>query len=220
MDSRLSFTAMRLLLLSTLALTCAGCKVLEQPAGLIPRWTTAWREVASDDDEARLRDWRKSFADALTAANSANAADVAKEGRLLDPDAALAIQPLPNGLYRCRVIKLGAKAPGNLNYVAYPAFACRIRAEHSLQRLTKLSGSQRYVGLLFPGDAIHQVFLGTLVLGDERRALQYGQDDTRDVAGFLENIGPNRWRLVMPQPHFESRLDVMELVPISKEASR
>jgi hypothetical protein len=24
----------------------------------------------------------------------------------------------------------------------------------------------------------------------------------------------------MPEPHFESRLDVMELVPISKEASR
>jgi hypothetical protein len=116
-------------------------------------------------------------------------------------------------MYRCRVIKLGAKGAGNLNYVAYPAFTCRVRAEHSLQRLTKLNGSQRYVGLIFPGDAIHQVFLGTLVLGDERRALQYGQDDARDVAGFLERIGPNRWRLLMPEPHFESKLDVIELVP-------
>ena len=50
-----------------------------------------------------------------------------------------------------------------------------------------------------------------------RRALQYGQDETRDVAGFVERIGPNRWRLVMPQPHFESQLDVMELVPSPKE---
>jgi hypothetical protein len=204
---------MRMLFLTAIALACAGCKVLEQPAGLIPRWTTAWREVASDDDETRLRDWRKTFVDARAAANRTNAADVAKEGRLLEPDAALGFQPLPNGMYRCRVIKLGAKNPANLNYVAYPAFTCRVRAEHSLQRLTKLSGSQRYVGLLFPGDAIHQVFLGTLVLGDERRALQYGQDDTRDVAGFLERIGPSRWRLLMPQPHFESQLDVMELVP-------
>jgi hypothetical protein len=211
---------MRLLLLSALALACAGCKVIEQPSGLIPRWTAAWREVASDDDESRLRDWRKTFVDALAAANSTNAADVAKEGRLLDPDAAVGIQPLPNGLYRCRVTKLGAKAPGNLNYVAYPAFTCRVRAERNLQRLTKLNGSQRYVGLLFLGDAIHQVFLGTLVLGDERRALQYGQDQTRDVAAFVERIGPDRWRLVMPEPHFESRLDVMELVPISKEASQ
>jgi hypothetical protein len=205
---------MRSSLLLAFTLACAGCKVLEQPSGLIPRWTTAWREVASDDDENRLRDWRKTFIDALAQANTTNAAEVAKEGRLLDPDAALGFQPMPNGMYRCRVIKLGAKDKGNLNYVAYPAFACRVRAERTLQRLTKVSGSQRYVGLLFPGDAIHQVFLATLALGDERRALQYGQDDTRDVAGFLERIGPDRWRLLMPEPHFESKLDVMELVPI------
>ena len=57
------------------------------------------------------------------------------------------------------------------------------------------------------------VFLGTLALGDETRAMQYGQDETRDVAGYLERIGPQRWRLVMPYPHFESLTDVMELVP-------
>ena len=82
-----------------------------------------------------------------------------------------------------------------------------------LQSFAKLTGSQRHVGLIFPGDAMRQVFLGTLVLGDEQGALQYGQDETRDVAGYVERIGPNRWRLVMPRPHFESQLDVMELVP-------
>jgi hypothetical protein len=88
-----------------------------------------------------------------------------------------------------------------------------VTADHQLQRLAKLNGSQRYVGLIFPDDAIRSVFLGTLVLGDERRALQYGQDQQRDVAGYVERIGPSRWRLVLPNPHFESRLDVMELVP-------
>jgi len=132
---------------------------------------------------------------------------------LLDPDAAQAGPAIPNGMYRCRVIKLGAKAAGNLDFVSYPGFTCRVRAERSLQRLSKLSGSQRYVGLLFPGDAIRQVYLGTLVLGDERRAMQYRQDDQRDIAAYLERIGPNRWRLVMPKPRFESQLDVMELVP-------
>ena len=38
---------MRMLLLPLL-LACAGCKVIEQPSGLIPRWTTVWREVASN----------------------------------------------------------------------------------------------------------------------------------------------------------------------------
>jgi len=118
------------------------------------------------------------------------------------------------------VIKLGAQSEGLLDFVSYPAFTCEVRAERNLQRLSKLSGSQRYVGLVFPSDAMRQVFLGTLVLGDERRAMQYGQDETRDVAGFIERIGPNRWRLIMPKPHFESQLDVMELVPSSQGASR
>ena len=38
-------------------------------------------------------------------------------------------------------------------------------------------------------------------------------DETRDVAGYVERIGERRWRLVMPEPHFESQIDVMELVP-------
>lgn len=205
---------MRLALLLTLALACSGCDVIEQPSGLIPRWTTAYREVISEDDRVRLRDWRKTFTDALANARAAgHSVEVTREGVLLDPDAALPAPAIPDGIYACRVIKLGAKQPGNLAYVSYPAFTCRIRAERGLQRLTKLTGSQRYVGLIFPGDAIRAVFLGTLVLGDEQRAMQYGQDEGRDVAGYVERIGDRRWRLIMPQPRFESRLDVMELVP-------
>jgi hypothetical protein len=206
---------MRVAILFILAVIAAGCRVIEQPAGLIPRWTTAYREVISDNDKLRLRDWRKSFEVGLAAARkSGHAADIAREGALLDPDAALAGPAIPDGSYRCRVIKLGAKDPGNLDYVAYPGFTCRIRSERGLQRLGKLGGAQRYVGLIFPGDAIRTVFLGTLAFADESRVLQYGQDEQRNVAGYVERIGPGRWRLVMPAPHFESRLDVMELVPL------
>jgi hypothetical protein len=152
---------------------------------------------------------------ALQAARtSGHSAKIAQEGNLLEPDAALSSAPLPNGNYRCRIIKLGAKMPGGLDYVSHPTFNCRIRVDHNLQRLSKYSGPQRYVGLIFPGDAVRQVFLGTLVLGDERRALQYGQDRTRDVAGYVERIGPARWRLIVPQPRFETQFDVMELVPV------
>jgi hypothetical protein len=144
-----------------------------------------------------------------------HAADIAMEGALLDPDAALGPPAIADGLYRCRIIKIGAKAENGLPYVASPAFYCRVKGERGLQRFNKFGGSQRYVGLIFPGDAVRQVFLGTLVLGDETRALQYGQDELRDVAGHVERIGPNRWRLIMPKPHFESRFDVIELVPAS-----
>jgi len=207
---------MRAGLLLAALLACSSCSVVEQPSGLIPRWTTAWKEVATADDRQRLADWRGSFVGALDAASKAgHAADIAKEGALLEPDAALGPPAIADGLYKCRIIKIGAKAEGGLPYVAYPSFYCRVKAERGLQRFNKFGGSQRYVGLVFPGDAVRQVFLGTLVLGDETRALQYGQDELRDVAGYVERIGPNRWRMILPKPHFESRFDVMELVPAS-----
>ena len=186
---------------------------------MLAEWTTSWKQVATQGDRDRLRDWRTTFTTALAAARkSGHGGEIDHEGALLDPDAALANGTIPNGIYRCRVIKLGAKAEGNLDYVSYPGFTCQLRPTHQIQRLDKLSGSQRYAGVVFPNDALREVFLGTLVLGDENRALQYGQDETRDVAGFIERIGPNRWRLIMPKPHFESQLDVMELAPLSTGA--
>ena len=142
-----------------------------------------------------------------------HAADLTREGALLEPDAALGPVPIPSGHYKCRVIKLGAKGPGGLDYVAYPAFNCRIQQEKELQSFYKLTGSQRHTGLIFPADPLRQVFLGTLVLGDESRAMQYGRDADRDLAGWVERIGDNRWRLILPYPHYESTLDVVELVP-------
>lgn len=205
---------MRSLILLGLAVALAGCSTIEQPTRMIPQTTLNWREVATEADRERLRDWRKAFIGALGAARLAgHAAEIAREGALLEPDAALGGGPIPNGLYRCRVIKLGAKTEGLLDYVAYPAFVCRIEPQRGIQKFTKVSGSQRQVGLIFPGDLMRQVFLGTLALGDERAALQYGVDETRNVAGFVERIEPSRWRLIMPRPHFESQLDVMELVP-------
>jgi len=206
---------MRFPLLCAALLACSSCSVIEQPSGLIPRWTTAWKDVATKDDRLRISDWRASFMAALDAAKKGgHTADIAREGALLDPDAALGAPSIPDGLYRCRVIKLGTKADSSgPSFVANPPFLCRVKAERTLQRFNKYGGSQRYVGLIFPGDAVHQVFLGTLVVGDETSALQYGQDELRDLAGYVERIGPNRWRLLLPKPHFESQYEVIELIP-------
>ncbi|MEO7655683.1 MAG: DUF4893 domain-containing protein [Sphingomicrobium sp.] len=192
---------------------CGGGSTAPQSLAM-PGYSPSWREMVSDADRERLRGWRSAFADGVAAARRAgHSADIDREGALLDPDGALAEPAIPDGRYRCRVTKLGAKSDGLLDYIAYPAFSCVVGRDGSLQRLDKVSGSQRYVGLIFPGDAMRQVFLGTLVLGDEARAMQYKQDETRNIAGHIERIGPSRWRLVMPNPHFESLTDVMELVP-------
>jgi len=180
----------------------------------MPTFSPAWRTIATEDDRERLRDWRTAFGKALAAARkSGHGPAIEAEGALLNPDSALAEPAIPDGRYNCRVIKLGAKSEGLLDYVSYPAFTCVIGHDGSLQRLDKVSGSQRHVGILYGHEATRMVFLGTLALGDETRAMQYGQDETRDVAGYFERIGPQRWRLVMPYPHFESLTDVLELVP-------
>jgi hypothetical protein len=149
---------MRTLQILPILLALGGCNLVERPTGMIPEWTTAWRQVATADDAERLRGWRGSFTDALARARKAgHSAEIASEGALLEPDAALGGGPIPNGQYRCRIIKLGAKSEGLLEYIAYPAFDCAIAAENGLQRFAKIGGSQRVVGLIFPGDAMRQV---------------------------------------------------------------
>ena len=193
-------------------LTLAACSTI--PGSAPVRSSTDWRQVATSADRARLRDWRTAFTRALAQAKAAgHAADITREGRLLDPDAATGPVPIPNGRYRCRVVKVGAKNPGLLNFVAYPGFTCLISHESGLQGFSKLTGSQRPNGVIYSSDPLRQVFLGTLVLGDEQRAMQYGRDRDRDLAGWVERIGERRWRLVFPYPNYESTLDVIELTP-------
>ena len=192
----------------------AACAAVPKDTPTFTATSADWRAVATATDRARLRDWRTAFTTALGQARKAgHAADIAREGRLLEPDAAVGPVPIPNGAYRCRVIKVGTKSQGLLDYIAYPAFDCRISQEGQLQSLTKLTGSQRQVGLLFAADPRRQVFLGTLVLGDELRAMQYGRDPDRNLAGWVERVGPARWRLILPYPRYESTIDVVELIP-------
>src|SRR3954452_13631385 len=129
---------MRASLLLSALVACSSCSVIEQPSGLIARYTTAWKEVATEDDRQRLADWRKTFVAALDSSKKAgHGAEIATDGALLDPDAAIGPSAIPNTLYRCRIIKIGAKGDGNLPYIAYPPFYCRVKAERGLQRFNK-----------------------------------------------------------------------------------
>lgn len=173
-----------------------------------------WKRIVTPVDMDRIRAWRTAFVRALDDARArGNAANIAREGALLDPDAALGGPPPAPGEYRCRVIKLGAKSSGMPSYTVYQNFACTVSDEGEVMSFSKTSGSQRPVGLIFPGDEKRQIFLGTMMLGDETRAMDYGRDTTRDMAGAIERIGANRWRLILPYPNWESVMDVIELVP-------
>lgn len=207
---------MRLLSLLLMAAVIA-CAPREIGSAAATPAVANWRNVATSVDRERLRDWRKAWTEGLAAGRTTDAAGIGAEGVLLDPDAALTgAAPLP-GEYRCRTLKIGAGSEGLLNYVAYPAFTCRIEppGPEGTMGFTKLTGSQRPIGRLFPDRERRMIFLGTNQLGDEKGIMRYGRDTDRDMIALLERIGERRWRLVFPYPHFESVVDVIELVPSS-----
>ena len=96
-----------------------------------------------------------------------------------------------------------------------------IRARGERRRIDRRQTRRQLIlGALQPRKALgrivfdrRQIFLGTMMLGDETRPMDYGRDSMRDMAGAVERIGPNRWRLILPYPNFESVMDVIELVP-------
>lgn len=208
MTSRIGFALAACAVLTA----CGGGKDRPATAGHIA--STDWRKVATAGDRERLRTWRQAWTAALDKARATgNASAIVAEGALFEPDRALDTAMPPAGAYKCRVFKLGARGVGVRDFTAYPYFDCRVDAEGDVSSFYKVGGSQRPVGLAFPDGGGRAVFLGTMMLGDEKTALEYGRDAGRDMAGIIQRIGERRWRVVLPYPRFESTLDVIELVP-------
>lgn len=178
-----------------------------------------WRAVATPADASLLgrldQAWRLARAEAE---ERGFADEVESLGVLIDPNAGQAgrLQP-PPGDYRCRTIKLGARdsgqgGSGGLAYVAYPAFRCRVELTPGGDLiLEKTTGSQRTRGLLYPDTDRRLVYVGAQAWGDETGFPAYGAQAERDQLGVFERIGPQRWRLVIPFPKQESKLDILEL---------
>ncbi|MFP5296919.1 MAG: DUF4893 domain-containing protein [Alphaproteobacteria bacterium] len=178
--------------------------------------TSDWREVVSTEDASRLgrldQAWRLARAEAE---DKGFAAQVEALGPLVDPNAGLdgGLQPGP-GDYRCRTIKLGSSGPGGLAFVEYPRFRCTVELTPGGDLVrTKTTGSQRTRGLLYPDTDRRLVFVGAQAWGmDETGWPTYGQTPERDQVGVFERIGPARWRLVLPWPRVDSKLEILELV--------
>jgi hypothetical protein len=174
-----------------------------------------WRGIitASDRDRYSRRDAAWSLA-LQQARRQPGSGDLTGLGDLIDPRAALSSVAPPPGDYRCRTVKLGSQGgEAGLGSVVYGWFACRIEATPNGLKFSKLTGSQRHGGLLFPENDRQMVMLGSLALADEPPANSYGQRPDRDLIAVLERIGDRRWRLVIPWPQAESNLDLIELVP-------
>lgn len=175
-----------------------------------------WKAIASAADEDRLLRISDAWREGLAQARAAGFRKaVEEEGELLKPEAGLPRPDPTPGSYRCRVIKLGKQGKSSGVFDSYKPFFCYVEVEGQLLTIVKQTGSQRPAGRLYAdSDPNRLIFLGTVALGSEESPLPYGEKAERDVAGVMERIAPFRFRLVTPWPKKESKIDVMELVPV------
>lgn len=177
--------------------------------------TASWRDVATAEDASRLgrldQAWRLGRAEAE---DKGFAAQVEALGPLVDPNAGQAgnLQP-PPGAYRCRTIMLGSHDNAGPGFLEYPWFRCRIELTPGGDLiLTKLTGSQRTRGLIYPDTDRRLVYIGAQAWGlDEVGYPDYGDQPIRDQVGIVERIGTARWRVVVPWPKVGSKLEILEL---------
>jgi hypothetical protein len=177
-----------------------------------------WEGVATDADEQRIARLGLAWQEALEEAQRGSAKEIEAEGALLLPRAGLP-RPAPTpGSYNCRLVKLGRVGTKGSAFERFKPFFCYVEVEGDLLTIVKQTGSQRPAGRLWEDDRPERlIFLGSLALGDEEQPLAYGEDAKRDMAGVLERIAPFKWRLVIPWPQSNSKLDVFELTPVAQQ---
>jgi hypothetical protein len=117
------------------------------------------------------------------------------------------------------MIALGKAKPKGKSFESFKPFFCYVEVEGDQLTIVKQTGSQRPAGRLWEDDDPNRmIFLGSLALADEDQPLAYGDDPKRNMAGVFERIGAFRWRLVIPWPQGDSKLEVFELTPVDFDA--
>lgn len=171
-----------------------------------------WRADAKRADVRRIERLDEAWREALAEVRrDGHGRDLRALGPLADPRVSLARpQPTP-GAYRCRTIKLGTQGAGP-SYIAYGWFRCRVELTPGGDLiLEKTTGSQRQAGSLYPDASKRLVFLGAVAWGADEGRAQYGASPERDQVGVFERVGVNQYRLALPWPQQESKLDILEL---------
>lgn len=180
-----------------------------------PLKSDVWKAVATPADQDRLARLGLAWQEALDEAKRANGADVAKEGKLLLPRSGLSRPDPTPGSYNCRMIALGKATAKGKAFESFKPFFCYVQVEGDQLTIVKQTGSRRPSGRLWEDDdPDRMIFLGSLALASDDQPLAYGDDPKRNMAGVLERIAPFRWRLVIPWPQSDSKLNVFELTPV------
>ena len=156
-------------------------------------------------DRARLEKYEETRKAALAEARNGDAAEVAELDALLakpqlsTPDFDL------GGEWRCRTIKAGGLSP----LIVYGWFKCKVSDDGSGWKLEKTSGSQRTTGRFYDDGERRMIYLGSFHIAGETPK-PYGSGPKSDQVGYAFRTGPAEWRIELPAPQYESRLDILE----------
>ncbi len=156
-------------------------------------------------DKARLAGYGETRKAALAEARAGTPAEVAELDALL----ARPLLTFPDfdltGAWQCRTIKAGGLSP----LILYDWFKCRVSDDGSGWMLEKTSGSQRTKGRFYDDGEKRLIYLGAFfVAGEAPRP--YGSGPETDQVGYAFRTGPAAWRIELPAPHYESKLEIIE----------
>jgi hypothetical protein len=171
-----------------------------------------WQDNASPYDVHRLERIDEARAQGLAEAQSGRDIGVIRDvlDRAAEPVRAGALV----GYWRCRTMKLGGMAPD----VVYSWFNCRVTERAGGLFFEKDSGTQRFLGALYPHESGGYVLLGAASVKGEPWHRYSGNEATAgaaatpdDTVGLLSATGPSSARIEFPYPVQESTFDVIEL---------
>jgi hypothetical protein len=171
-----------------------------------------WQDQASSFDANRLARLDEARAKGLSEAQAGR--DIGLVRAVLDAEARPASGRELAGDWRCRTIKLGGMSPD----IVYSWFRCRIGRNGGHLTFSKLNGTQRFNGVLYPHESGGFVVLGALSAKGEPPHRYSGNGPSAgaaatpdDAIGLLESTGRSSARIEFPYPVQESTFDVIEL---------
>lgn len=190
--------------MKTLVATLAACLLLTVASPALADGVV--QKLITSADKDRLARYEETRNAALNEAKAGSPADTRLlEGVLARPLVAFSDKDL-TGNWRCRTIKAGG--PGAL--VVYGWFRCKVTDDGSGWVLEKTTGSQRTRGRLYDDGAKRAIYLGSFYVAGEP-APKYGSGPKTDQVGYAFRTGPDSWRIELPAPYYESKLDILEL---------
>ncbi|HEY0625877.1 MAG TPA: DUF4893 domain-containing protein [Allosphingosinicella sp.] len=185
-------------------------QIRENPSIAYPE---PWREIATEEDEARMDNLMTSWVAVLRPRRLRSEArsirhQIEALGSIASPGGAITPPKPAPARYRCRRLVLSTNMVS-----ASPFYDCDLSLSADRRwTLTQLNGPGRLKGHLHARYDRQLVFLGTVSRGGSQSgSTSYGDDPARDVAGLFEHVGSGHYRIVMPARDGLQRIEILEL---------